>query len=244
MTYKVQSFGISDIGLTRQNNEDLWTEIPKKCFYALADGMGGHNAGEVAAKLTIEDLCASVNAFPLLKISTEEVLSSLKKAILRANLKVYQLAGANPSLNGMGTTLCCFLLHEKNLIYAHVGDSRIYRYRNGLKRMTKDHSLREELYTKGEIKEGQIASYPHKNVITKAIGTTAYVQPDIEVTEVAPQDIYFLCSDGLTDRVSDSEIAHTIREADSLENASHALVSLAKSKGGHDNITILMIKIL
>jgi len=235
--HKVESFGISDIGLIRQNNEDVWAQIPEKYFYALADGMGGHKAGEVAAFLATEAVCEAVEKAPSLDATL------LKKAIVEANQKIYHLSTTQNTFTGMGTTLCCCLLKEKELICAHVGDSRIYRYRKGLKRLTKDHSLREDLLAKGQIKEEDLATFPKKNVITKAIGLSLHVEPEISSAEIEPGDIYFLCSDGLTDGVSDPEIASIIETSPSIEEASKKLVSLAKAKGGSDNITILMLKI-
>ncbi len=210
--------------------------MPEKQFYVLADGMGGHNAGEVAAKTAVTDLCKGIK-----EIRPEP--SELKKIIYTANKKVYDLAAHRSDLHGMGTTLCCFWVFKKELLYAHVGDSRIYRYRDALKRLTQDHSLRQELLIKGELKEKDLSSYPHKNIITKAIGTTPYVEPDIGVDSIEKGDIYFLCSDGLTDMVTDIEIEEILKSENSIEKVCDELVSLAKSNGGSDNITIVMIRI-
>jgi serine/threonine protein phosphatase PrpC len=248
MPHQLVSFGISDIGLVRQNNEDVWAELPSHHFYLLTDGMGGHRAGEVAAKEAADSLCRSMDEFfanSEKELSVEELCNGLREAILKANRWVYQLAEHNESFEGMGTTLCCFLLYNKTLIYAHVGDSRIYRLRQTLQQLTRDHSLKRELI---ESLDGhQENREPHslfKNFITRAIGTSQLLEPEIAYTKVEEGDLYFLCSDGLTDAVSDAEISATIQESSSVRESCERLIEQAKSNGSTDNITIVMIKIL
>lgn len=237
MNFKLESYGISDIGLVRSNNEDEWAEVDAR-FFALADGMGGHKAGEVAAKVTIINLCQAINK--LKHLSIPEEIEFLKKAIISANGYVNDLSKENDELRGMGTTLCCFLLHEDTLIYAHIGDSRIYRFRKGLTQLTQDHSLRYELIAKGQLEEGQ--PFPFKNIITRALGTTSSVTPDIGTTTIEKDDIYFLCSDGLSDYVKNTEISDILERSNTVKEACTSLVEAAKSKGGNDNITVVMIK--
>jgi PPM family protein phosphatase len=247
MTQKIESYAISDVGQVRENNEDRWGAVLEKNFFALADGMGGHNAGEVAAKMIVESLCNSIKALPppLLKENAiAEVTAHLASAIRTGSASIFKLSCEVESCRGMGTTLCCFLLVEKKLICAHIGDSRIYRYRNEkLEQLTQDHSLRSEMIASGLLEEGRSASFPYKNVITRAIGTSLSVQPEIKIASVEPGDIYFLCSDGLTDAVTPSEIRSTLSYSESIKEASDALVATANAKGGGDNITIVMIKI-
>jgi PPM family protein phosphatase len=235
MPYSIESFGISDLGLVRKNNEDVFHEIPAHRFFVLADGMGGHNAGEIAAKEVVHHLSTSVCQV----FSSKEPPSSflpisemLHKAILKANHWVHQLSEQKQELTGMGTTLCCFLLHKTSLVYAHVGDSRIYRFRDDLVKITEDHSL----YPKEEKEK--------KNAITRAIGTSPHVEPEVNITAVSEGDIYFLCSDGLTDFVSDEEISKILHKQTCIKSASTEMIEAAKEKGGGDNITILMIKVL
>ncbi|HSW86012.1 MAG TPA: Stp1/IreP family PP2C-type Ser/Thr phosphatase [Rhabdochlamydiaceae bacterium] len=245
--FKLKSYGISDIGLIRQNNEDVWSSIPECNFFALADGMGGHKAGEVAAKEAISKLCESFSQkFSLStgKSATSHISNLLNQAIKEANAWVYNMASQNESFQGMGTTLCCFLLYEQTLIYAHVGDSRIYRFRDGvLKQLTVDHSLRSELIATGQLDEGTASLFPYKNIITRAIGTSPQVEPDIDACSVEPEDIYFLCSDGLTDYVTINEMHVILSQAKTIKEASEAFVNVAKEKGGNDNITVVMIKV-
>jgi len=243
---EVESYGISDIGLSRANNEDVWAELPDIRFYALADGMGGHQAGEVAAKEAVLELCDIIDALftqdP--KPSAEKISQILKQAFVDANHWVRSLAQQHPELAGMGSTLCCFCVLKETLIYAHVGDSRIYRFRTVLTRLTEDHSLRQELLSTGDLDEEEAAAFPFKNVITRAIGTNPLIEPHIATTPVQLGDIYFLCSDGLTDYVSDDEIEAILKKHSSIKEASIELVETAKNAGGNDNITIVMIKII
>jgi protein phosphatase len=247
MPLEVECYGISDIGLSRPNNEDIWAEIPEIRFYALADGMGGHQAGEVAAKEAVLELCDVVDDFfaenP--KPTPEKVAQNLKEGFRDANKWVRTLAAKHPELSGMGTTLCCFCVIEGTLIHAHVGDSRIYQYRNKkLSQLSEDHSLRQELLSVGDLDEKSAASFPHKNVITRAIGVSSSLQAAIGATPVQSGDIYFLCSDGLTDYVPDSAIEAILRKSASTKEAAIELVEAAKAAGGNDNITIVIIKII
>lgn len=245
--FKLKSYGISDIGLVRQNNEDVWSSIPEYNFFALADGMGGHKAGEVAAKEAIVKLCESLSQKLSLssgKSTPSQISNYLNQAIKEANAWVFNMASQNEDLQGMGTTLCCFLLHEQTLVYAHVGDSRIYRFREGvLKQLTIDHSLRSELIATGQLDEGTASLFPYKNVITRAIGTSTHVEPDMDTCLVEPGDIYFLCSDGLTDYVTINEMHAILSHAKTIKEASETFVDAAKEKGGNDNITVVMIKV-
>jgi protein phosphatase len=230
----IESYGISDIGLARANNEDVWAEIPEHNFFALADGMGGHQAGEIAAKETILELCDSIDDLflnnPSLSVNT--LIQGLRNGIKNANDWVRTLAEKHPHLTGMGTTLCCCLLFEHTLIYAHVGDSRIYRFRKNLKKLTEDHSRKQDTPSKGE-----------KTVLTRAVGTLPDVKPDIETDLVQIGDIYFLCSDGLTDSVDEKEIEAILREGGPLREIAFNLVEAAKAGKGTDNISLVIIKI-
>jgi protein phosphatase len=241
----IESFGISDIGTTRANNEDIWAELPDDHFYVLADGMGGHLAGEVAAKESVLHLCDALERFlrqhphpsiPALK-------AHLRQGFTEANAWIRSLASKHPDLSGMGTTLCCLLVLGKELIYANIGDSRIYRFRNQLERLTQDHSLREELLAQGELTEQTAADFPRKNILTRALGISSTIEPDIHQTKVQPGDIYFLCSDGLHDALADRQMETILRQTPSIKQAAIELVEAAKNAGGTDNITILIVKI-
>jgi PPM family protein phosphatase len=245
MGLKVEAFGLSDIGPVRPNNEDAWIALKKHNFFALADGMGGHKAGEVAAKETIQTLSKAVQKISPSKkknLTSKECITFLQTAIESANQKVFKLGAENRHFQGMGTTLCCLYLYQDSVIYAHVGDSRIYRFRDGeLKLLTEDHSLISELMTSGQISDWE--ALPLKNVITRAIGTSYKVEPEIASVSAQPNDIFLMCTDGLSDFLKEEEIESVLMQPLPLKKMVSHLVQKAIEKGSHDNITSLMIKI-
>ncbi len=236
---KISYFGLSDVGLVREHNEDVWKALPEKGLFLLADGMGGHQAGEIAAQNAIDKLSE------MIKHSFRETAEEhLAQAIKKTNAIIYQQGRENEALSGMGTTLCCLFLHEGQAILGHVGDSRIYCLRNNrLKQLTEDHSLINELLAMHAMTEEEAPHFPYKHILTKAIGTNALIDPTVYVTSLSSGDLYLLCSDGLTNFVKDQEI-YTILSSDlSLKDQSQQLVDLAKNHGGGDNITVLLVKI-
>lgn len=237
----IESYGLSDIGLVRANNEDAFALLTDPLCYLLADGMGGHLAGEIASHEAISYLAELIKS--LKKTSTiPEVMLQITHMIKKTNEHVHVLSLRNDLWRGMGTTLCLALLYKEKLIYAHVGDSRIYRIRNGsIERMTQDHSLKDELIAKGQHDES--LTFLYKNVITRAIGTHPTVIPDIKVTDLLSGDIYLLCSDGLTDCLTDKEILAVILSNSSIKEAAENLIEEANLCGGNDNITVVMFKI-
>lgn len=240
-SFKVEYFGISETGLVRTNNEDVWSAVPEKQFFILADGMGGHKAGEVASSFAVESMCGSIHHLAA-KADIEEACQLLRKAIAKANSKVFEESHRHPDYAGMGTTLSCFLVLENFLVYGHIGDSRLYRYRGRLEQLTEDHSLRHTLWNKED--EFSPPTLLLRNVITRAIGTQPSVLPDIGVIPLRPKDLYMLCSDGLSDYVDEDKIARILASSDSLEEMGKNLVEVALEKGGNDNITLLLVRIL
>ncbi len=247
MSYRVFAVGISDIGLVRENNEDVWSKISQQRFFVVADGMGGHQAGEIAAKEAVGKLC-QILAKRLnnrdeqidLNIAREIIVD----AIQEANLHVYQMSRQDKDLRGMGTTLCFLHFHPKGLIFGNVGDSRIYRLRNHkLTQITKDHSLLCEMMDQGKISGTQAGNFLYKNIITKAIGTEPFVEPSIRTCEVLDQDLFLMCTDGLSDLASAQEIEDILNKKQSLKDMSEELVQKAKSQGGQDNITVVIAKV-
>lgn len=247
MPYRVSAFGLTDIGLVRQNNEDYWAELPELGFYALADGMGGHRAGEVASKLAIETLCEVIqNAFATDsdELSYEEAHGVMQLAIEHTNRVVYEKGQSNPDFKGMGTTLCCLQFHRKGLIYAHVGDSRIYRLRKGrLEQITRDHSLLREMIEMGQINENQAEEFVYKNIITRAVGTESELEPSVHMADMQNHDIYLMCSDGLSDMLSVNEMEKILTKYETIEEAGTKLVKTAKEKGGYDNVTVVLMQV-
>lgn len=242
MIPSIETFGVSDIGLTRQNNEDVWAEMQENHFYVLADGMGGHLAGEVAAKEAVLHFCDALDKY--FRSPTPPTVSSAKRYIgetfISANSWIRRLGKDHPDLNGMGTTLCCLLLLENKVIIGHVGDSRIYRFRKGLTLLTTDHSLEQEL--KETLQAGRSSS-SYKHVLTRALGISPAIEPELLEAPYQPSDIYLLCSDGLHDILSDRQIESILRRTPSIKEAALELIEAAKKGGGHDNITLLLVKL-
>ncbi len=235
-SYRLESFGLTHIGRVRSNNEDCWKIFEEKQFYVLADGVGGHNAGEVASTIAVESLCASMQAIPE-KSTVEEACLYLRRAVNTANTQILERAKSDPLCRGMGTTLSCYFILGQFLIYAHVGDSRLYRFRSELSQLTEDHSLRQQS------RSGAAIATP-RNIITRALGTSAIVHPDIGIISLDSNDIYLLCSDGLSDYVDEATLAQILcHHPHPLTQMSENLLNAALEKGGNDNITLLITKV-
>lgn len=235
----------SDVGLVRQNNEDVWHVIPELWTYILADGMGGHQAGEVAAREAVESLTNSLlRGLPEADRSTlDKAIEVLQDGIEEANDHVYQLSRSYPEFKGMGTTLCCLHFHPDGIVYGHVGDSRIYRYRDGvLEQLTRDHSLLREMMDKGQLREDDATDFAYKNIITRAIGADQEVIPCLEKDSLQEGDLFLLCSDGLSDLLDRQTLEQIFNESASLSTLSQDLISQANACGGNDNITVVLIK--
>jgi protein phosphatase len=247
MPYKITAYGLSDIGKVRHNNEDVWAELPECHFYALADGMGGHQAGEVASREAIKILCKLVKRNDTEntgQISLQELRKNISHFIEQVNFTVFRLGRSDAKLKGMGTTLCCLSFHSQGLVYGHVGDSRIYRLRNEkLTPLTKDHSLLRELVELGQISEHQSGEFLYKNIITKAIGTEPKVEPSVHLTMVEPNDLYMMCTDGLSDLLTTKEMQDILLQYSTPEEQVVQLIARANELGGHDNITVVVLKV-
>lgn len=246
MPYRILACGHSDPGLIRQNNEDFWGEVSELQLYVLADGMGGHKAGEVAAYEAVISLCRLLKKAlgRKRKMSLYETRDAIRHAIEQVNGIIYKLSRTDEQYRGMGTTLCCVHFHDRGVVYAHVGDSRIYRLnQQKLELLTSDHSLLRELLELGQLNEYEAPDFLYKNIITKAIGTAPLVEPTIQVCDVVPGDIYLMCSDGLSDLLKEEEIEEILRQAPNLSYAAQKLVSEANMKGGFDNITAVIMQV-
>lgn len=245
MPYKVSVYGLSDIGLVRQNNEDVWAQLPEDSFFVLADGMGGHQAGEIAAREAVDHLC---EIFKKTKeshatFSLQEAQAFIFESIQQVNEFVYHLGHNYSDFKGMGTTLCCVWVREDGIIYGNVGDSRIYRLREKkLEQLTQDDSLLRELINSGQINEEQAGNFLYKNIITKAIGTESSLEPTVYTNSLIAGDTILMCSDGLTDLLTRDEICQVMIHSKESDIARY-LVKAAKLRGGYDNITVVVIKI-
>lgn len=244
MQFKISVRGLSDIGLIRQNNEDYWTQLEEEPLFVLADGMGGHRAGEVASREAANCLCMYFK-HKILQTdkSLEDTVEVLFDGISEVNRIIYRLSRQFAELRGMGTTLCSVFLHPDGLIYGHVGDSRIYRLRkHELERLTRDHSLLRELIDLGQLSEQQADDFLYKNILTKAVGTEPSIEPSVYVDTIEIGDILLMCSDGLTDMLSDEEIQKILSDGP-MEESAQKLIQTAIEKGGYDNVTVVLIEI-
>lgn len=238
----MNSFSLTDIGRVRDNNQDsiFCEENAVGAFpnlFLVADGMGGHNAGDLASRICIEEFVLSVKSS-----DSRTTVSVLEEATRQANRSILNKAFEKPEFNGMGTTLVGLTIDEGQAYIINIGDSRLYLLRDELKQITVDHSLVEEMVKKGEIGKDEMRTHPNKNIITRALGTSDDPEPDCFEVEVRPNDIFLLCSDGLTNMVDDRQIAKIIRSEESLEEAGKKLVDAANNAGGKDNISVVLVK--
>lgn len=237
--------GLTDTGQVRETNEDAIDWVAEQGLLILADGMGGHNAGEVASQLAVEACKHSMLAeLPELEAG-ETMAAALQRAVARANLSVYESACSNPGQRGMGTTLVLACLQGDNLQFANVGDSRLYRFNaDGLQQLSRDHSLIAEWVEKGLMSAEDARNADQKNIITRAVGLEAEVEIDLYQQHLAPGDICLLCSDGLSDVVDDETIAELLTQhADDLNGLPQRLVDSANQAGGPDNISVILVKL-
>ena len=241
--------GKTDTGLKRDHNEDFIAWDAERGLALLADGMGGHKAGDIASRMSVE--CIKKNLRPALEQPLPEsgdkdrspLASLLDSAINEANDTVFAAGEENTQQEGMGTTLVVLILHNDRVLVAHVGDSRLYCLRGReLTAVTHDHSLVRQMMAEGMMTEEEAQDSPFTHVITQAVGVREAVDAEIQEFEATPGDVYLLCSDGLTDMVEDHEIAETLLAVQgNWERAAQRLVDLANQYGGRDNISVVIV---
>lgn len=236
-------FAKTDIGKARELNQDYYyiSPLEEMKLYILADGMGGYKGGEVASNLATNAAKEYIyQNFEKTEKEKNEILKLVKEAMLYANKVVYEKSKEIKELEGMGTTLEICLIYNNRAYIGHVGDSRIYRLRKGImRRLTKDHSYVQQLIEDGKITREEANTHPKKNMLTKALGCMPYVEPDIRARNIEKGDIFMMCSDGLTNMVSEEDICETIKE--NPQTAADELVKQANNAGGYDNITVVII---
>jgi PPM family protein phosphatase len=226
----------SDTGRQRNANEDSF--FVRAPIFVVADGMGGAQAGEVASKAAADAFDVDLPQGPPERV--------LRETILTANRRIHELARADPSRAGMGTTLTAAIVNaeREEVAIGHVGDSRAYRLRGGkLEQLTRDHSLVEEMRRKGQLTDAQAEDHPQRSIITRALGPEPEVEPDVQTVPAAPGDVFLICSDGLTTMLGEEQIAKLLRGASSMSAAVRALVDEANRAGGRDNITALAFRL-
>lgn len=239
----MKTFSITDIGSVRKVNQDYVFCYDNPVgqlsnLFLVADGMGGHQAGDYASRLCVETVANAVKNSRL-----RSPISILEAAIQEGNMAVFRDAEKEETLYGMGTTMVAATVIGREVYIANIGDSRAYLIRDGIHQITEDHSLVEEMIRSGDLERKDAKSHPNKNVITRAIGTSAIVQADFFELEVKEEDVLLLCTDGLTNMLDDEEILSIIKEKINLEAAGNELVRAANANGGKDNIGIVLIQI-
>jgi PPM family protein phosphatase len=230
-----EHFEKSDTGRQRRANEDSF--FVRAPLFVVADGMGGAQAGEVASRLAAETFASG-----LPDDGTSE--QRLETRVREANARIHELSQEDRALNGMGTTLTAAYLDGDELALAHVGDSRAYLLRDGeLSRLTRDHTLVEELVRRGELTEQEAAEHPQRSIITRALGPEPDIDIDLHTHRARAGDVVLLCSDGLTGMIGEDEVADILARAGSLGDAGRALVAAANDAGGRDNITVVLFRL-
>ena len=239
---------ITDPGVVRSNNEDCVSTDLRNGFAVLADGMGGHKAGEVAANMAIEVITRHLTDFLTKRSEAEagQVLEpkSLREAIQLANTAIYQVSKSRPDCAGMGSTVVVAFFYGDIICVGHVGDSRVYRLRGAeLTQLTEDHSVVQELLTRGLITQEEAQTAYNKNLVTRALGIEDSVNPDVRERVFRESDLYLLCSDGLNDVLSD-EIIKTIlvKYGSDLDAAANSMIQEVNSRGGPDNVSVILIR--
>lgn len=244
----------TDPGMVRSNNEDSVATDPVIGLAVLADGMGGYNAGEVASGMAttlitteIAQILQRVRPSDIDATTNKVVAESLlNEQVLKANSSIFQAAQSQAQYAGMGTTLVVCLYYDNKMMVAHIGDSRLYMMRDGkFSQVTRDHSLLQEQLDAGLITPEQALTAQHKNLVTRALGIDATVEPEIHEYETKPGDIYLLCSDGMSDMVEDEDMGMTLSMLGAnLKLAAQQLVQMANDNGGRDNVSVILVRVV
>ena len=244
----------TDAGMVRSHNEDSIASVAEKGLVVLADGMGGYNAGEVASGMATTVITTELRQLLEDKAPHEvdpqsgqkAALKILQEQVAKANTSIYQASLSQPQYAGMGTTLVVALFYDNKVMVAHIGDSRLYRMRGDeFSQVTKDHSLLQEQMDAGILTKEQAKHSANKNLVTRALGIDPAVDAEIHEYDTRPGDIYLLCSDGLSDMVSDEDVGMALKALGAnLNLAAQQLVQMANDNGGRDNVSVILIRIL
>ena len=250
---KIELFGRTDPGKKRANNEDQFSIDADMGHFIVADGMGGHNHGEVASKMAVDVTRDAVKKFVLngqkaiigkINPKFSERANQLGSAVRLANSFIFESAKTNPKHQGMGTTIDCVLVEKNKISIAHVGDSRVYLFRGGkLRQVTDDHSLVADQVRQGLLKPEEAEKSPHKNILTRALGVDENTEVDLYEIDCYNGDILLGCTDGLNKMVSDQDILKTILDMKTPKRIAEHLVDLANAAGGVDNITVVVAQL-
>ena len=249
---RLDVFGLTHVGMKRNHNEDNYLLLPDEKLFCVADGMGGHSSGEIASKIAVDELAEFFKitardqdaTWPYkMDKSRNYDENRLATGIKLANLRIFEKASTEQKYKGMGTTVVAVHYADKIAVVAHVGDSRVYFYRNGvLKQITEDHSLLNDYLKAKKLTPEEIEAFPHKNVIVRALGMKDNVQVDVSRLEPQEGDIYLLCSDGLSGMVPDPQIQDILTKTKDLNLACSQLIDSANANGGNDNVTCVLAR--
>lgn len=237
---------ISDIGKKRESNEDAMFASQDKNLplYIVADGMGGHNAGDIASKMAVDIIKDRFISNKENLNSSRKIKKFLENILIETNEIIYNKSISESTCEGMGTTVVLAYYFNNKVYIGHVGDSRAYIIRdNNISQITDDHTLVNELIKKGSITESQALNHPQRNIITQALGTSIEIEFDIDMVDFSVGDILLLCSDGLYNMLDEKNIMETLNEYECLKDGVKALVDKANGNGGVDNITVITIKL-
>ena len=238
----ITSAGRTDVGVIRSGNEDSYLMVPDRGIFVVADGMGGHAAGEVASDMAVHYVARELDS--LRGLSDEQVAERMRGAIRTANGAIFQRTLTEHDKRGMGTTVTALTLYESRFLIGQVGDSRAYLLRdNKLSQLTKDHSYVQEQVDAGYLTPEQARTHPYSNVITRCVGANSDVMPDIYVGSVRPRDVFLLASDGLTGMLEDYQLAELLSPERMPEAEVDSLIAEANRHGGLDNITAVIVRI-
>lgn len=239
----MKAYAKTDVGNKRSMNQDFFycNENAVGSFqnlFIVADGMGGHKAGDHASKLCVSSMVDSIEGS-----SHKTPVTIFEEAVSKANSVIYQAAKENIEFEGMGTTMVACTMVDSTMYVANIGDSRLYLLRETLSQITDDHSLVEELVKQGNLTESEARVHPQKNIITRALGTDQQVSADYFEVSVRKGDIVLLCSDGLSNMLDDEDMEYIVKRSNTLEEAGTQLVAQANQNGGDDNITVVLAQV-
>lgn len=234
--------GRTDVGIIRSGNEDSYLMVPERGIFIVADGMGGHAAGEVASEMAVRFVARELGS--LKGLSDDQVADRMRSAIRAGNGAIFQRTLTEHDKRGMGTTVTALVLYDTRFLIGQVGDSRAYLFRDGnLIQLTKDHSYVQEQVDAGYLTPEQARSHPYSNVITRCVGANSDVMPDIYLGTVQPKDLFLLASDGLTGMLEDAQLAELLGASQMPQELVDKLIAEANRHGGLDNITAILVRV-
>ncbi|MCD7766932.1 MAG: Stp1/IreP family PP2C-type Ser/Thr phosphatase [Lachnospiraceae bacterium] len=239
----MKTYSLTDIGIRREMNQDYFFSSEEPVgrlpnLFIVADGMGGHRAGELASRCAVETMAAAAHT-----AQESDTAGILTACVAEANTRLHQYAKEHPVTSGMGTTIVAAVLDGRHLTIVNVGDSRLYLIGTDIRQITRDHSLVEEMVRMGELQRKDARSHPDKNVITRAVGVKSPVRIDFFDVKLEEGDVILLCSDGLTNMVEDAEILQIVRKYSLPKEAACHLVNEANKNGGKDNISVVLAEV-